>query len=102
MAEHVQLRSEDARRVHKQEVQLGGVAIRLWARPIAQPDRWYLEIRDLADQLIVGGIACVPGVNLLLPYKHLAIPQGSLYCLANDKLPPTFSTLDVSARVIYQ
>lgn len=99
--ERVRLRFNETKKRHKQEITLGLVPVRLWAYPSGLTDRWYVTIHDLADVLIVGPLLCVPGINLLRPYKHLAIPQGSLFVYAEDGEPPTFSTLDVSRRVLY-
>lgn len=99
--ERVRLRFDETRSRHKHEITLGGVPVRLWAYPSALTDRWYVTIHDLLDGLIVGPILLVPGIDLLRPYKHLAIPQGSLFVYAEDGQPPTFSTLDVTRRVLY-
>lgn len=99
---HVQLRQVDTQRESLQECTLGGVRLRLKARYVALTDRWYLSIYTSADVLIVGMLACVPGVDLLAPYKHLDLPQGQLFCHSADRQPPTFDTLDVTARVLYR
>ena len=83
------------------EAALGGVRVRLLSTYSSREDRWYVSILGLDDTLIVGPIACVPGINLLLPYRHLAIPQGVLFCFSRDREPPTFATLDATARVLY-
>lgn len=100
--EHVRLRQAESQRRTIQEIDLGGVRVRLMATYSALTDRWCLSIFDTADRLIVGSIACVAGIDLLAPYKHLAIPQGRLFCYAADREPPTFTTLDASARVLYR
>ena len=102
MAQHVQLRQSTQQRRTVQEVLLDGVRIRLRATYSKKTDRWYLSIYNTSDQQLVGGIACVPGIDLLKPYKHLAIPQGELWCQSNDREPPTFVTLDTTARVLYR
>jgi len=102
MTVHVQLRQTRTQRATVQEVELGGVRVRLRANYNAASDRWYVSIFDLTDALILGSIACVPGVDLLLPYKHLDIPQGQLFCSATDRAAPTFTTLDVTARMLYR
>lgn len=102
MAKYVKLRQNEEQRQTTQEVTLDGVRFRLRAQYVALTDRWYVSVLDTTDALIVGPIACVPGVDLLHPYKHLAIPQGQLFCSSADREPPTFSTLDATARVLYR
>lgn len=102
MTQHVQLRQDTEHRKTVQEVTLGGVRVRIHAQYVDFIDRWYISIHDLSDELIVGGIVCVPGVDLLRPYKHLGIPQGELFCFSKEREPPTFSTLDSSVRVLYR
>lgn len=102
MAKHVQLRQQTEQRESVQECTLSGVRIRLRARYVLDNDRWFVSVFTTSDVLIVGMIACVPGVDLLRPYKHLAIPQGQLFCSSADREPPTFETLDVTSRVLYR
>ena len=102
MTVHVQLRHTEEQRSSIQEVDLGGVRVRLRAVLSGLKDRWYVSVFDLSDNLIVGSIACVPGVDLWRPYKHLAIPQGQLFSYAVDREPPTFTTMDVTARMLYR
>jgi len=101
-ATHVLIRQNQERRRFTQEITLGGIRVRLQVIPCQLTDRWYVSILDLDGNVLIGSIACVPGVNLLYPYRHLDIPQGALYCHSTDREPPTFSTLDVTARIYYQ
>lgn len=99
---YVQLRQDNEHRKTVQEVQLDGVRILVRAQYIARYDRWVASLFDTSENLLVGGIACVPGVDLLKPYKHLALPQGALFFLSSEREPPTFTTLDVTSRCIYR
>lgn len=102
MSTYIPFRQNQNRRRFTQEITLGGVRVRLSVIPSAITDRWYLSVLDLNGDTLIGSLACVPGINLLLPYRHLEIPQGALYCYAEDREPPTFATLDTTARVFYQ
>ena len=98
----VQLRHTTEQRRTSQEIVLGGVRVRLLATYNGYSDRWYVSIYSPANVLLVGSIACVPGVDLLLPYKHLAIPQGQLFVHSRSREVPTFTTMDTTARVLYR
>jgi hypothetical protein len=102
MTVHVQLRQDQTQRATSQEIELGGVRFRLRSYYSIFSDRWYVSIYDLTENLILGAIACMPGIDLLRTYQHLDIPSGQLFCSATDRLPPTFSTLDVTSRVLYR
>lgn len=99
---HVKLRQTFKQRCYEQDVTLDGVRVRLRSTYSIRTDRWYVSIFDTTDTLIVGSLAVVPGVDLLLPYKHLAIPQGQLFAYARDREPPTFVTADVGAVTLYR
>lgn len=99
---HVQFRENEGQRQTSQECTLDGVRVRIVARYTATQDRWFANIFALDGSLILGGLACVPGIDMLRPYKHLAIPQGALFCSTANREPPTFETIDSSARVLYR
>ncbi len=99
---HVSLRQVETQRETRQELTLDGVRVVVVARYAAVTDRWYASLYNTSDVLLIGSLACVAGVDLLRPYKHLAIPQGQLFCHAVDREPPTFATLDSTARVLYR
>lgn len=98
----VQLRHTPEHRRTIQEIVLGGVRLRVRAVYNDYADRWYADLLDLSDTVLVGSIACVPGVDLLKPFKHLAIPQGQLFVSSRDRAVPTFETMDTTARVLYR
>lgn len=100
---YIPLRQNPDQRSTDQELTLDGVRVRLLARYTALADRWYLDTLDLSDTVIVGGLALVPGVDLWLPYKHLAIPQGALFVSdPRTRLPASLDTLDVSSLLAYR
>ena len=99
---HVQLRQIPSHRRTVQEIELGGVRVRIRATYNGRLDRWFASVYTLQGELILGSVACVPGVDLWRPYKHLDIPQGQLFCQSKDREPPTFATLDATARVLYR
>jgi hypothetical protein len=100
--EYVALRLLEDQRATIQELTLGGVRIILRSRYCYRTDRWYVSIFDTSSVLLLGSLAVEPGVDLLLPYKHLAIPQGQLFCHSVGREPPTFVTLDSTVRVLYR
>jgi len=100
---YIPLRATPQNRSSEFEIELDGVRVRLRTYYAALNDRWYLDTRDLEDNLLVGGLALVPGVDLWRPYKYLAIPQGELFI--SDPLsrsPATLETLDVSTLLLYR
>lgn len=99
---HITIRQVDTQRETTQECTLDGVRVVLRARYAVLTDRWYVSLYTSANVLLVGSIACMPGVDLLGPYKHLPIPQGQLFCSSVDRSPPTFTTMDTTARVVYR
>lgn len=100
--EHIALRLVESQRFTEQEITIGGVRVLLKSRYCYVTDRWYLSIYNTDSVLIVGSIAVVPAVDLLLPYKHLALPQGELFSYSVSREPPTFTTLDNTARLLYR
>jgi hypothetical protein len=99
---YLQIRQVDTQREVDQECTLDDVRVIIRVRYSAATDRWYASIYNTANELLVGSLACVPGVDLLRPYKHLAIPRGQLFCSSKEREPPTFTTLDTSVRVLYR
>lgn len=99
---HVKLRQRATDRCYEQELTLDGVKVRLRSTFSMRTDRWYVSVYDSGGTLLVGSIAVVPGVDLLLPFKHLGIPQGQLFAYARDREPPTFVTADTTAITLYR
>lgn len=63
---------------------------------------WVLDIADANDNLLVGGIPLVTGVNLLGQYGHLGF-GGRLWVqgAANPDDVPTFDDLGVGSHVFW-
>lgn len=99
---HIELRQIPEQRETVQECTLDAVRVILVARYAERTDRWYLSIYTPAEVLLVGSLALVPGVDLLRPYRHLALPQGQLFVQSVQRLPPNFDSLEVSARLLYR
>ena len=100
---YIPLRATPENRSSEFEVELDGIRIRLRSYYASINKRWFLDTRDLEDNLIVGSLALVPGVDLWRPYKHLAIPKGELF-LSNpsSRAPANLDNLDVSALLLYR
>jgi len=100
---YIRLRWSDSQRETQQELTLDGVRIRLRAMYNASAGGWFLDVLSVDRVLIVGSIALVPGVDLLRPFKHLAVPPGVLF--VEDQITgaaPDLVTLDVSALLKYR
>lgn len=99
---HVKLRQTAKQRCYEQEQTLDGVRVRLRSTYSIRTDRWYVSVYDSAGTLLVGSIAVVPGVDLLLPYRYLGIPQGELFSYSREREPPTFVTAEVNSVTLYR
>jgi len=99
---YIQLRQNPEQRETQQELTLDGVRLIIRARYLALGDRWYVSLLDPAQTLIVGPLAGSPGVNLLLPYRHLAIPQGELFVSSVARESLNLQNLDTTARLVYR
>lgn len=99
----IRLRDSTTQREGKTELTLDGVRVRLRAVYVARSRLWYLDTLDLESNPIVRGLALVPGADLWRPYKHLAVPQGTLFVLsAQTREPGNLETQDVSALLAYR
>lgn len=96
---YIRLRPTTAQRATTQSVTLDGVAVQLRARYTAAADGWYLDILDTGGTAIVTGLALVPGVDLLRPFRHLAVPPGTLFVHGDA---PTLESMDVTSRLLYR
>lgn len=67
------------------EVEFEGVTYFLRLSWNSEAELWVLSIENAYNELIVAGIALVPGVPLLAGYRHLAVPAGELVALAPDR-----------------
>ena len=68
------------------------------------PESWFMDVRDAASTTLVAGIALVPGVELLRPFKHLAVPPGQLFAYDTSKtyLDPTPDEMDDRVVLLYR
>ena len=100
---YIPLRQSEEQRATLQELTLDGVRIRLRSRYIALTDRWILDTLDLEDRTIIGSQALVTGVDLWLPFHHLAIPPGELFVSdPQTQLPASMETLDAGSLLLYR
>jgi hypothetical protein len=100
---YIRLRHSEDQRESQQELALDGVRIRLRAMYNASAGGWFLDLSSTDRTLIVGSIALVPGVDLLRPFKHLALPQGVLFVEdLQTGAAPDLVTLDVTALLKYR
>ncbi len=100
---YIRLRYSEDQRESKQECTLGGVRVRLRVMYNATTQRFHLDLLTAERVELVSGLALVPGVDLLGPYKHLAVPQGELFLLDLQRdAPADLDTLDVTALLVYR
>ena len=67
------------------EVELDGVTYFLRLSWNSEAELWALSIENAYNELIVAGIAVVPGSPLLAGYRHLTVPAGEMVVLAPDR-----------------
>ncbi|NMK48056.1 hypothetical protein [Achromobacter sp. Bel] len=67
------------------EVELDGATYFLRLSWNSEAEFWALSIENAYNELIVAGIAVVPGSPLLAAYRHLTVPAGELVALAPDR-----------------
>lgn len=67
------------------ETELEGVTYFLRLSWNSGAELWTLSIENAYNEVIVAGLAVVPGTPLLAPYRHLAVPAGELVALAPDR-----------------
>lgn len=80
--------------------ELDGVRIGLRFRHVAFLDRWALWLVALDGTEIAGPIMLMPGLDLLLPYKHdERVPPGQLFVRGE---PPTKNTADKTSTLRYR
>lgn len=64
---------------------------------------WALDLYDAQANPLVRGIGVTPGIDLLYPYRHLAVPAGSLVCWTVDGLDPDLTAFaEDRARLLYK
>lgn len=98
----IRARQTTAQRLTVQQITLDGVTLQARLRYAAVTDAWYLDLMDTQGTAIVSGLAVVPGVDLLKPYKHLGLPQGVLFAHVQDGAAPSLETMDATARLLYR
>jgi hypothetical protein len=98
----ISVRQGTAERSRSQRITLGGVRLTAKFQYVAATERWVMTLSDLSGVVILAGVTVVPGVDLLLPFKHLALPQGQLFVISKDREPPTLLTVDRTAHVNYR
>ncbi|AKQ55183.1 Uncharacterised protein [Bordetella hinzii] len=67
------------------EMELEGVTYFLRLSWNSGAELWTLSIENAYNEVIVAGLAVVPGTPLLAQYRHLAVPAGELVALAPDR-----------------
>jgi hypothetical protein len=67
------------------EVDLDGLTYFLRLSWNSEAELWTLSIENAYNELVVAGIAVLPGTPLLSGYRHLTVPAGELVALAPDR-----------------
>ena len=83
-------------------VSLGGTLYALNVYWNAATLSWVVDISDANNNLVVGGIAVVTGVDLLGPYGYLNF-GGKLIAQTDSNLyaPPTFANLGTTGHLYF-
>lgn len=64
---------------------------------------WALDLYGAQGNALVRGIGVTPWIELLYPYRHLAVPTGSLVCDTLDGLDPDLTAFaEGRARLLYK
>lgn len=64
---------------------------------------WALDLYDAQGNALVRGIGVTQGIDLLYPYRHLAVPAGSLVCHTVDGLDPDLKAFaEGRAQLLYK
>ncbi len=70
-----------------QTLTLDGVRFQLTTYTNKVSQKWMLDIADEEGNVIIAGLSLVTGLDLLYPYRHLAVPAGILF--VNDQTQDT-------------
>lgn len=71
--------------------------------PAERSGGWALNLLAADGSALVRGIGVKPGIDLLYPYRHLAVPSGALVCWTSDGLDPDLQSFaDGRARLLYK
>jgi hypothetical protein len=76
-----------------QTLVLDGIRVQFSTYTNRENNVWYLDIRDVDGAPLVLGIALVPGLDLLFPYRYLELPPGILFVVDQSGVPQTDPTL---------
>jgi hypothetical protein len=88
-----------------QTLTLDGVRFRLDTYTNKIDGCWYLDVFDEDEAPLVMGLALVTGLDLLYPFRHLDIPEGTLFVndLAGPREDPGLDTFfDQGAALYYE
>jgi len=87
----------------KQQVILDGSAYYIECFYNETKNFWSMNLYDSENTLIIAGFKLVPNYNLLLRHTDEGLPQGNLYCFADNDETPTYETfVKNEARLIYE
>lgn len=85
------------------EIELSGELFSISVRYNKRMERWIMDISDLSDNLICGGIPLVIGSDLLADYARDNLPKGEMYILnfKSQYENPTENTIEEDAYLYY-
>jgi hypothetical protein len=67
-----------------------------------QAQEWIMDISDVNNNLLIGGIPLLPGADLMAQYQELGFPGQLWVVVDSDPLAlPTFDSLGVSSHLYF-
>jgi hypothetical protein len=98
-----QFREEDQHT--SQTLTLDGTRFRLDTYTNRFDGAWYLDLYDADEEPLILGLGLVTGLDLLFPYRYLAVPAGVLFInpLTGDSVDPGLTSFtDKDVALYYQ
>ena len=83
-------------------ISLAGVTYNLKIKWNSMAQCWIMDISDISDNLILGGVPLLPTADLLAQYQYLGIGGQMVVQTSNDPYaPPTFTNLGTDANLYF-
>lgn len=85
-------------------IELDGVVFNMAFRYNTREGRWFMDIKDASDVMLVAGIKLILGVQLIERFQDIRLPFGSLFMINEDNSTeePGRSNLGINALMLYE